>query len=126
MTDFRNPNTPTNDLGWYMEPYAIIDLMRLVSKKFGNKPMIILENGVADRNDQHREWWINETMKALHDARLEGLNLIGYFHWSLLDNFEWAYGWWPEFGLVHVDRKTMKRTIRPSAKAWAKWLKDNS
>ncbi len=121
---FKNPDKPLNDLGWYMEPYGIIDVLRMVSKKFNNKPIIILENGVADRNDAFRGWWIDETMKALCDARAEGINLIGYYHWSLLDNFEWAYGWWPNFGLVHVDRKTMKRTVRPSAKAWAKWLQD--
>jgi len=49
-------------------------------------------------------------------ALSEDIPLKGYFHWSLLDNFEWAYGWWPKFGLVAVDRKTMKRTVRPSAK----------
>ena len=51
----------------------------------------------------------------------EGVQVVGYLHWSLLDNFEWAYGWWPKFGLVDVDRKNgMKRTIRPSAEWYGK------
>ena len=57
-------------------------------------------------------------------ALSEGIELKGYFHWSLLDNFEWAYGWWPKFGLVEVDRETMKRSVRPSAKYFAKRIAD--
>jgi beta-glucosidase len=82
--------------------------------------LLITENGLADAEDTQREWWIRETAKGVNLAQDNGVELLGYLHWSLLDNFEWAYGWWPEFGLVHVDRKTMKRTIRPSAKQLAK------
>lgn len=121
--DFANPKKPLNDLGWYMEPYGVLDLLQLVHKKFPGKPIIILENGVADRDDEYREWWIKETMLAISDARRQGINLVGYMHWSLLDNFEWAFGWWPQFGLIHVDRKTMKRTVRPSAKFYAAQVK---
>ena len=87
------------------------------------KPIIITENGVADSKDQYRRWWIEETIIAMEKALSEGVQLVGYYHWSLLDNFEWAYGWWPKFGLVEVDRKTMKRTIRPSAKWFATEVK---
>jgi beta-glucosidase len=52
--------------------------------------------------------------------------LKGYLHWSLLDNFEWAFGWWPKFGLVEINRSTMKRTIRPSAKWFAEEIKQLS
>lgn len=62
------------------------------------------------------------TIIAMERAISEGVELKGYMHWSLLDNFEWAYGWWPKFGLVAVDRKTMKRTVRPSAKWLAAFL----
>jgi beta-glucosidase len=117
-----NPKEPLNDMGWYMEPGAVYDLI-MRAHKFYKKPIFITENGVADRHDQHRKWWLAETMKAMAKARQSGADLQGYFHWSLLDNFEWAEGWWPKFGLVEVDRKTMKRTIRPSAKAWAATLK---
>jgi beta-glucosidase len=77
---------------------------------------------VADEQDQYRRWWIEETIVAMERALSEGVKIVGYFHWSLLDNFEWAYGWWPKFGLVEVDRKTMKRTLRPSAKWFARQI----
>lgn len=120
----RNPQTPTNDLGWFMEPKGILPLMRRIAKHYPGKPIFITENGVADANDKYRQWWLKETMQALDAARKEDIPVAGYLHWSLLDNFEWAYGWWPQFGLVHVDREHgMKRTVRPSAKWWAQEIK---
>ena len=113
-----NPGLPKNDLGWYMEPEGIYPLLVRVDAHY-NKPIIITENGLADADDKNRKWWIEETIIAMERALSEGIDLKGYYHWSLLDNFEWAYGWWPQFGLVHVDRKTMKRTVRPSAKYYA-------
>ena len=113
-----NPGLPKNDVGWYMEPEGIYPLLVRVDAHY-NKPIIITENGLADAEDKNRKWWIEETIIAMERALSEGINLKGYYHWSLLDNFEWAYGWWPQFGLVHVDRKTMKRTVRPSAKYYA-------
>jgi len=119
----NNPKHPTNDLGWYMEPAGVGKVAAKAWKKY-KKPIMICENGVADAEDQYRQWWLKETMQALVRCRHEGVELIGYMHWSLLDNFEWAQGWWPQFGLVHVDRENgMKRTIRPSAKWWASQLK---
>lgn len=113
-----NPKFPLNDLGWYMEPEGLYPLLLRVWQHY-KKPIIITENGVADSKDQYREWWLEETIIAMEKALSEGVDLRGYFHWSLLDNFEWATGWWPKFGLVEVDRKNdMKRKIRPSAK----WL----
>ena len=81
----------------------------------------MLENGVADESDEYRRWWLEQTIVAMQRALSEGVDVRGYLHWSLLDNFEWKYGWWPKFGLVEVDRKNgMQRTIRPSAKWFAK------
>ncbi len=117
-----NPHVPLNDLGWYMEPEGLYPLLLRVWAHY-KKPIIVTENGVADSEDQFRQWWLEETIVAMERALSEGVQLKGYFHWSLLDNFEWAYGWWPEFGLVKVDRhKDMKRTVRPSAKWLAKYI----
>ena len=80
---------------------------------------MITENGVADSTDKYRKWWIGETLKELIKLKKKGVNLIGYIHWSLLDNFEWAEGHWPKFGLISVNRKTGERKIRPSAKWFA-------
>ena len=124
MIKRQNPKLPVNDLGWYMEPEGIYPLLVRLWDRF-KKPIIITENGVADMNDQYRRWWIEETIVAMERALSEGVELIGYFHWSLLDNFEWAYGWWPKFGLVAVDRANdMKRTVRQSALWFAERIKE--
>jgi beta-glucosidase len=119
----ENPKVPLNDLGWYMEPEGLYPLLIRTWARF-KKPIFVTENGVADHKDQHRQWWIEETMIAMERAISEGVDLRGYFHWSLLDNFEWKYGWWPKFGLVAVDRERgMKRTLRPSAKWFGEHIK---
>ncbi len=116
----ENPRVPLNDLGWYMEPEGLYPLLVRLWARF-KKPIFVTENGLADSKDEYRHWWIEETIVAMERAISEGVDLRGYFHWSLLDNFEWKYGWWPKFGLVEVDREHgMKRTIRPSAKWFAK------
>lgn len=113
-----DPTLPYSDLGWYMEPEGLYPLLLRVWDHY-KKPIIITENGLADRRDKYRQWWLEETIMAMQKALGEGVELRGYFHWSLLDNFEWSTGWWPKFGLIEVDRQNgMKRTIRPSAR----WL----
>ncbi len=119
----HNPKVPLNDMGWYMEPEGIYPLLIRVWARF-KKPIFITENGLADEHDQHRRWWIEQTLVAMERAISEDVDIRGYFHWSLLDNFEWQDGWWPKFGLVEVDRKTMKRTLRPSAKWYGELLDD--
>lgn len=117
-----NPKVPVSDLGVYMEPEGLYPILLRIWAHY-KKPIIVTENGVADEKDQYRQWWLAETVVAMERAISEGVVIKGYFHWSLLDNFEWKYGWWPKFGLISVDRENnFKRTIRPSAKWWAKWL----
>jgi beta-glucosidase len=119
---FQNPTTPLNDRGWYMEPEGILPLLVQTYAHY-KKPIIITENGVADSRDRYRKWWLQSTLIALQRALSQGVELKGYVHWSLLDNFEWEEGWWPEFGLVAVDRDHgMKRTVRPSAKWLSSYL----
>ncbi len=118
-----NPKVPLSDMGWYMEPEGLYPLLLRAYAHY-KRPIFVTENGVADMHDQYRQWWLQETMIAIERALSEGIDVRGYFHWSLLDNFEWKYGWWPKFGLVAVDRhQGMKRTIRPSALWWAEQLK---
>lgn len=121
-----NPSTPVNDLGWYMEPEGLYPILMRAWAHF-KKPIIVTENGVADAQDQYRRWWIEETIVAMERAISQGVDIRGYFHWSLLDNFEWSMGWWPKFGLVAVDRENgMKRTVRDSAKWFADRIKQLS
>ncbi len=118
-----NPQVPVNDLGWYMEPEGLYPLLVRTWAHY-RKPIIVTENGVADEQDQYRQWWLEETIIAMEKALSEGVQVTGYFHWSLLDNFEWAYGWWPKFGLISVNRQQgMKRELRPSAKWFANEIK---
>ncbi len=122
----KNPTVPLSDVGWYMEPEGLYPLLLRTWVRF-KKPIYVTENGLADMHDTHRRWWLEESIVAMERAISEGVDLRGYFHWSLLDNFEWKYGWWPKFGLVAVDREHgMKRTIRPSARWFADRIKEIS
>ena len=117
----HNPDQRLSDLGWDMAPQNLQYVLERLSVKY-QKPIIITENGVADGDDSQRAWWLASTMSALSAARKNGADVRGYMHWSLLDNFEWEKGKWPRFGLVAVNYVTMKRTVRPSAKKFAKYI----
>ncbi len=119
----KNMNKKVNDMGWEIYPEGIYNVLKYLAKY--QKPIIILENGLADSEDKHREMFIREHLEYIHKAIQEGVDVRGYFHWSLLDNFEWAEGFWPKFGLCEVDRKTFERRMRPSAKTYARICKNN-
>ena len=78
------------------------------------KPIYITEHGVADRTDRIRPWVIEQGTRNVHAAIQQGLDVRGYYHWSLVDNFEWAEGWHSRFGLAALDLDTQERTLRPS------------
>jgi beta-glucosidase len=84
-------------------------------RRFG-VPLYVTENGVYDPDDSQRPQFIHDHAAAVLQARAEGIDLAGYFHWSLIDNFEWAQGWTTPFGLISLDPKTQTRKIRPSAR----------
>lgn len=90
------------------------------------KPVYITENGVADREDRIRPWLLVTAVQAVHDALERGIDLRGYYHWSLVDNFEWADGWSMRFGLVALDPKTQERTPRPSATLYGEIARANA
>lgn len=117
-------NLPKSDLGWAIYPAGLEEILGNL-KRYG-LPIYITENGIADRDDDQRADFIADHLAAAWQAIRAGANVRGYFHWSLLDNFEWEKGFGPRFGLVEVDYKTLKRTIRPSAQVYAKIAKNNS
>jgi beta-glucosidase len=78
------------------------------------KDLLVTEHGIATANDDERVEFVRRGLAAVHDVITDGLPVRGYLYWSLLDNFEWAHGYRPTFGLVDVDRETMVRTPRPS------------
>ncbi|MEK7149871.1 MAG: glycoside hydrolase family 1 protein [Patescibacteria group bacterium] len=112
-----------SDMGWELYPEGIYYILKDLKKY--NKPVYITENGLADADDKNREWFIKEILKNVYKAIKESVDVRGYFYWSLLDNFEWDKGFWPRFGLVEIDYKTMERKIRPSAWEYAKICKEN-
>lgn len=115
----NNTNDKVSDLGWWLETNCIKNLLLETSKY--KLPIFITENGLADANDTNRTWYIKEILKSCEQAINEGGNLKGYFHWSLIDNYEWHEGFWPRFGLVEIDRNdNLKRIPRPSFYEYSK------
>lgn len=105
---------PKNDLGWELYPKGFLRALRIVNEKIPGRKIIITENGVADAKDIHRSKFIEDHIAVIASALQEGIPVEGYFHWSLLDNFEWIEGFGPCFGLVEIDYKTLGRKPRPS------------
>jgi beta-glucosidase len=118
----HNPNDPVSDMGWDLSPANIQFALERLYEKY-DLPIIVTENGLADANDDHRQWWITQTLIGMQRAMNNGVRLDGYFHWSLLDNFEWDKGFWPRFGLAQVDYATKNRTLRPSARWFGKVIR---
>jgi beta-glucosidase len=83
-------------------------------RKF-KKPIYITENGIANAHDDMRKDFIREHLRWIERAARKGADVRGYFYWSLMDNYEWADGYGPLFGLVEINRETLDRKVRPSA-----------
>lgn len=118
----HNPDEKVSDLGWDLSPANIQHALERLYEKY-KLPILITENGLADHADEHRQWWITQTLIGMQKAMDSGVQLEGYLHWSLLDNFEWDKGKWPRFGLAEVDYKTLDRKLRPSAVWFGKVIK---
>ncbi len=109
-----NAGLPVSEFGWEIYPEGIRKALNLYKEY--EKPLMITENGVADKKDRHRTWYIVSHLYQVGKAIEEdGLKVIGYLHWSLIDNLEWASGFSKRFGLIYVDMSTKRRVPRPSA-----------
>lgn len=113
---------PRNQLGWPITPEALYWGPRFFYERYG-LPIVITENGTTlsewknldgEVQDASRVDFIRRYLSQLKRAAQDGVEINGYFHWSLMDNYEWAEGYQPRFGLVHVDFKTQQRTIKSS------------
>ena len=107
-----------NDLGWEVYPEGLGILVREWARRSG-LPVYVTENGIADAADTRRASFLVRHLAEIARAIADGVDVRGYFHWSLLDNFEWAEGYGPRFGLVEVDRATQERRVRESGKVYA-------
>ena len=104
---------PQSDMGWDIYPEAIYHC--LVDLKKYKKPVYVSENGVADETDTQRGDFIKNYLSCVKKAIDDGVDVRGYFYWSLMDNFEWSFGFQKKFGLVALEPETLNRKIRPSA-----------
>ncbi|WP_226550673.1 GH1 family beta-glucosidase [Celeribacter naphthalenivorans] len=113
----------TTQMGWEICPEGLRALLvKLKDRYVGDLPIVVTENGMAwdDHvkngvvHDPERCTYIKDHLAAMHQAIAEGVNLKGFFYWSLLDNYEWAFGYERRFGMVHVDFETLQRTPKAS------------
>ena len=88
-------------------------------------PLYVTYNGICDVTDAIRPGFLSDHVGAIGLAIRRGADVRGYFHWSLVDNFEWAEGWAPRFGLIALDRLTQQRTLRPSAHLYERICRTN-
>jgi len=120
----KNGDNIKSDLGWEIYPkgiyYALKELQRY------KKPIYIMENGMADAGDKYCSKFIIDHLKWVHQAIEEGVDIRGYFHWSLLDNFEWAEGFKPRFGLIAVDYNNLKRSPYAASRTYGEICQNNA
>ncbi|CAI7976522.1 Glycoside hydrolase family 1 [Frankia sp. Hr75.2] len=110
-------DTPATQTGWEIYPQALGHTVRLAAEQAG-VPVLVTENGMATDDDDARIAYTTAALEGLAGAIADGVDVRGYLHWTLLDNFEWTSGYEMTFGLIAVDRTTFTRTVKPSAR----WL----
>ena len=133
---FAHPHTgPQTGIGWQIEPEGLTDLLVGLSREHPNVPMVVTENGAAypdtvdsqgQISDGERSRYLLAHLAAVADAIAAGADVRGYLVWSLLDNFEWAWGYSQRFGIVHVDFATQERRIKASGQLYSKIIGSNS
>ena len=111
------PDTCT-DFGWEIDPEGLRNVVEEAAS-YG-KPVYVTENGIDDGDDTQRGAYLSGYLGALRDAIAAGADVRGYFYWSLIDNYEWAEGFEARFGLYGYDPETLRRTMQPSARLYAK------
>ncbi len=117
------PDRETTGLGWEVYPQGLREVLDFVVSRTGDLPLYVMENGAAypddpadPSRDPQRISYLRRHLEVAANAVADGVPLRGYFAWSLLDNFEWALGYGPRFGIVHVDYASGRRTPRDSAR----------
>lgn len=124
--EIARPPGELTEMGWGVEPEGLTWMLERVGRMYPQLPLMVMENGAAFREQPDRDGFVDDPkrieyirrhIEAIHRARERGVEVTGYFVWSLMDNFEWSRGYSKLFGIVHVDRTTMKRTLKASG-AW--------
>ena len=120
--EFQNQAGPYTEMGWNIAPDGLEELLVSLSEQFPDLPLMITENGAAFADevvdgrvhDPLRIDYLRRHFTAAHRAMQRGVDLRGYQVWSLMDNFEWGYGYTKRFGIVHVDYDSLERTVKDS------------
>ncbi len=133
-TQDREP-APRTELGWEVYPAGLEEVLRRTAELAGGLPLYVTENGAAFADppvappegidDGLRVAYLRDHLRALARSMAAGVDVRGYFVWSLLDNFEWAHGYSKRFGIVHVDFATQRRTPKASARFYSRVARTN-
>ncbi|MGO9342432.1 MAG: glycoside hydrolase family 1 protein [Acidimicrobiales bacterium] len=121
----NEPGVPTTQMGYEYWPQGVEHCARRAAAITG-VPVLLTESGIATDDDAERITYLAEVIRGVRRALDDGVDIRGYFVWSLLDNFEWSHGFGPKFGLHSVDRKTFARTAKPSASWFGAVARSNS
>lgn len=123
------------EMGWEVYPLALTHILTWLKERYGDIPLYITENGSAFMDppeaidgrieDPLRVEYLRRHLHAIRDAIQQGVNLRGYFAWSLLDNYEWSHGYTKRFGIVHVNYATQERTIKDSGRYYSRIIDSN-
>jgi beta-glucosidase len=125
---------PQTAMGWEVEPSGLLDTLLRVHHEYPGTPVVVTENGAAFDDvmapdgavhDEDRRSYLEGHLRAAHEAIEAGVDLRGYLAWSLLDNFEWSFGYSKRFGIVHVDYGTQLRTVKDSGLWYAEVARRN-
>ena len=126
-------NNPRTMMGWIIDGRCLYWTLRFFHERY-HMPVMVTENGMANPDevssdgrvhDELRIRFMDEYLQNMKRAMEEGIPVIGYQHWSIMDNFEWCEGYGPRFGLIHIDYTTQKRTIKDSARHYAEIIRSN-
>ncbi len=110
--------------GWEIDPEGFYAVLKAVNKRYG-KPIVVSENGIGTQSEQKKIRYFREHVNQMRRAMNDGVDVRGYFPWTLIDNYEWAEGYAANFGLTHVDPKTKELVIEPSGEWFRRFIKAN-
>jgi beta-glucosidase len=121
--EMQNPASGYTAMGWEVFPHGLNDILKRFHHDYAPKAIYVAENGAAyddqvvagEVNDEARRAYLEAHLAAAEQAMAEGVPLVAYLVWSLLDNYEWGWGYSRRFGIVHVDYETQRRTPKKSA-----------
>jgi len=135
LNEVKPEGSEYTDMGWEIWPEGLLDLLRRIQRVYKDPRMVITENGAAFRDDRIQDGVIQDDdrirflqshLEAARQAVAEGIRLEGFYIWSLIDNFEWSYGYSKRFGIFYVDYGTLERKWKKSALWLKKYIEENN